>query len=231
MFKHELLPTVDGIQQVNFIDGKPVPRFYLYKGKRYTSCTTFIGQMLDEIDDNNTSLENWKKKVGEKTANEIRDRAAAKGTLLHEVCEDYILGKEDYLKGKLPTTKASFRPLKPILDSYINEVYGVEYQCISKKYKTAGTIDLVCKWNGVNAIVDFKTSRSIKKKKNILRYYLQATMYGEMIEEQFSIEIPKAIILITVENEKRIQKVEFDRKEFSRVLENLYQKYLKKTSN
>ena len=54
------------------------------EGNKYPSITTILSVR------NKSGLVEWRKRVGEKTANYIAGKAAARGTKVHHMCEDYL---------------------------------------------------------------------------------------------------------------------------------------------
>ena len=60
-------------------------RYYIIdENTKFPSVTTIIGEMTDK-----SGLEKWKKRVGEKQANEISKNSADRGTFMHELNERY----------------------------------------------------------------------------------------------------------------------------------------------
>ena len=192
LFEHQLLPNID-LPRVE-IDGK---RYYqLPDGSLAKSVTTAIGDSMDK-----KHLYEWRARVGEEEANKIANQAAVRGTALHSICEAYLMNELNYPKGTVPFNMFSFKQLRPYIDANINKVYGIEHRLYSTKLKAAGTADCICEWNNIPTIVDFKTSKKLKKEEWIQNYYLQATTYAMMVEELFNIHVPQFAIMITVDHE------------------------------
>jgi len=63
--------------------------------------------------------------------------------------------------------------------------------------KLAGTADCVAEYNGVQSIIDFKTSNKKKDESYIENYFLQATAYSIMWKELTSQTIPQIVILVS----------------------------------
>ncbi len=60
-------------------------RFYITsKGNHYPSITTVLSIRKKE------GLLEWRKRVGDKVANYVAGKAAARGTKVHHMCEDYL---------------------------------------------------------------------------------------------------------------------------------------------
>ncbi len=74
--------------------------------------------------------------------------------------------------------------------------------------------------DGKLSIIDFKTSRKLKKEEWITNYFIQATVYAMMFEWIYKIAVPQIVILITVDNEKTPQTFVMERSKYvDRVLE------------
>lgn len=185
-FKLSLLEK-KSLERVDTPDG----RFYtLPSGKRVPSVTTFL--RCNYI---NEHLEEWKKRVGPIKATEAAERGAKRGSKLHHICENYLLNNP-YEKNKIePLSWYSFIEMKRILDAHVEEIYGIEIPLYSEVLGLAGTADMVCKWNGELAIVDFKTSNWVKKENDILDYWYQTLIYSLMFQEMYGM-IPKKLVII-----------------------------------
>ncbi|NBX87552.1 MAG: hypothetical protein EBQ97_03415, partial [Bacteroidetes bacterium] len=66
----------------------------------------------------------------------------------------------------------------------------------------AGRVDLIAEWDGVLSVIDFKTSKKIKKTEDIQEHFAQCTAYAGMYEEHVSVPIDQIVIIMGVENEK-----------------------------
>ena len=144
-------------------------------------------------------IEQWKKRVGEKAANKISRQAANRGTNVHSLCEKFIANER--INGAMPDALAMFNSIKPIMEDNISDIYTQEASLYSDSLGVAGRVDLVAKWNGIPAIIDFKTSRKPKKEEWVLGYYLQTTGYSLMFEERYGVPIKQIVILIAVDGE------------------------------
>jgi ATP-dependent exoDNAse (exonuclease V) beta subunit len=193
IFEHEFY-TPFRLERV-VIDGK---RHYVTpEGGKYKSVTTILDEKLDK-----TALFEWRKRVGEAEAIKISTQAANRGTAIHNIAEQYLLNKESYPPGSMPANIDTFRKLRPIIDKHIGKIYGLEYYLYSDKLKTAGATDCIAEFDGVNSIIDFKTSKKPKKEEWIQSYFLQATAYALMAEERLPLVIPQIAIMIAVDHEE-----------------------------
>lgn len=210
-FRHRFVPEVELTRET--IDGQ---RFYvLPDGTKLKSVTTVLGEKLDK-----TSLLEWKKRVGEEEAKRISTQAARRGTAIHSMAEKYVLNESDIYNGQMPVNIETFKKIKTVLDSSVDTIMGVELPLFSRVLKCAGTTDLVCEFDGVLSIVDFKTSKKPKEAKWIEGYFLQSTVYSMMFEQIYSIKVPQICIIVAVDDEKTPQVFKLERKQFvNRVLE------------
>jgi genome maintenance exonuclease 1 len=165
-------------------------------GDKFRSVTTVLGDALDK-----TALLEWKKKVGEEEAQKITTQAARRGTAVHTLCENYVLNKDNYIENAVPSSVDSFLNIKSVLDFNVDNILGIETPLYSKALKTAGRCDLIAEYNGIPSVIDFKTSRKLKKEEWIESYFLQTTVYSMMFEQLYKIKIPQIVVIISVDPE------------------------------
>ena len=212
-FNHKFVPTVELTTET--IDGQ---RHYVLPDgvTKLKSVTTIIGERTDK-----TALLEWKKRVGEEEAQKISVQAARRGTAIHSIAERYVLNEEKFYGEKeMPINVESFKPIKQILDNHVDNIFGVEIPLYSKALGCAGRTDLVAEYDGVLSIIDFKTSKKMKKAEWIENYFIQATCYAMMFEWIYKIAVPQIVIIITVDDEKTPQVFKLERSQYvNRVLE------------
>ena len=182
----ESLPTEN-------IDGK---RYYVTPtGEKYPSVPSVTGLMSRK------GIQEWRKRVGAKTANKISTQAARHGTSAHQLFEDYIRNDnfEEKFKGAMPTTQQAFISLENQLNQ-IGTVHGLESPLYSHKLQLAGRVDCIAEWNGKLSVIDFKTSAKPKKEEWIQNYFIQETAYAKMFEELTGQRIESIVTLIAVSN-------------------------------
>ena len=188
-------------------------RFYVTpEGNEYPSITTVLSPR------NKEGLMKWRKRVGEKVANHICNKAATRGTKVHKMCEDFLNGEDmtHHKKDFLPY--CLFNELKDKTFDNINEVIGQEVTLYSDKYKVAGRTDLIAEYNGELSIVDFKTSTNERKDSYNENYYIQTAAYAEMFEELTGQSINQIVILVVTEN-GTVQEFIKDKQEYIPLLE------------
>ena len=194
-FKHLLVPSVD--LKTENIDGKR--HYVLPDGVTFLkSVTTVLSEKLDK-----TALLEWRKKVGEAEANRISTQAARRGTAIHSLAESYVMNEDmsEIYKKAMPVNVDSFKAIADILDQRCDNVLGVELALYSKALGCAGRTDLVAEFDGKVSIIDFKTSRKLKREDWIESYFLQATVYSMMFEWIYKISVPQIVLLIAVDDE------------------------------
>jgi genome maintenance exonuclease 1 len=165
-------------------------------GKKYPSITTVLSSY------NKKALFEWRARVGEEEANRIARKASNRGTKLHTVCENYLLGEISQMKmqSMMPDTKELFMQLRPFIDESVGRVFGIEQPLFSHELKIAGRCDCIAEWNGELAIIDYKSASREKTEDGILNYFMQCTAYAEMFEERTGLPINQIVVAIAVEN-------------------------------
>ena len=179
----------------NYVQGKQImdqgTRIYDVAGHRLPSVTTILSKTK-----NQNFLKEWKAKVGEKKAEEIKNLSSARGTAMHKYLESYIqeIGYEDFT-GIGNEAKSMAEKVIEIGLAPVDEYYGSE---VTMYYPGlyAGQTDLVCMHNGEDAIVDFKQSNRPKKKEWIEDYYLQIAAYAMAHDYVHKSKINKGVIMV-----------------------------------
>lgn len=176
------------------LDAETLPsgRVYHTPDGDYPSVTTVLSILSEE------AIAKWRKRVGEEEANRVGGRAAARGTQVHAIVERYL--KNEDTTGYLPHIRQSLENLKPILDKSIGTIYHLEAPLYSRHLGLAGRVDCVSQFDGVPSIVDFKTSKRVKKKENISNYFCQMAAYAIMWEERTGMPIVNTVIVMDVDD-------------------------------
>jgi hypothetical protein len=192
-FKHTLVPRWNLTTQM--INGQ---RFYVLPDgtTKLKSVTSVLSEKMDK-----TALLEWRAKVGEAEANRISNQATRRGNSIHNMAERYVLNEENYIQSEMPINVESFKPIKKALDDHVDNILGIELPLWSKALGCAGRTDLVAAYDGIASVIDFKTSKRLKKEEWIESYFLQSTIYSMMFERLYSIAVPQIVIIITVDDE------------------------------
>lgn len=212
-FRHEFidLPPISS-------DDTPNGRYYFTSDGKFPSVTTVIGWNKGD-----KWLKDWRARVGNAEADRISGFARTRGTAVHALAEKYLLNDPDWKEGAMPANLFSFLSIRGHLDRHLGTLFGVETPLWSPVLRTAGRTDLIAEWDGIPSVIDFKTSRRVKKREDITGYFVQKTCYGEMIEERVGLEIPQIVTVMMVDHEEPlifVEKREDHRDEMLRVFMN-----------
>jgi genome maintenance exonuclease 1 len=177
-------------------------KYFTPDGNAYPSITTVLSILGKE------EIIAWRQRVGEEEANKVSRQASTRGTAVHKLAEDYVDNKPDWKGKHMPSNIATFNTLRPILDAKLNNVWMQEAFLYSDKLKTAGQVDCIGEWDGVLSIIDFKTSKRVKKEEDITNYFIQMCFYAAAFLERTGIAIKQAVVVMAVDdNEPLIFKV------------------------
>jgi len=163
-------------------------------GCNYPSITTVLSILSRE------AIQAWRARVGPEEANKISRVASGRGTAVHDLLERYVNNDPDFAKGVMPHVMQSFHDVKEQLDTRLTTVYSQEAPLYSEHLGLAGRVDCVGVWDGKNSIVDYKTSRKLKKKEWISGYFMQCAAYAIMWEERTGMSIPNVVIIMAVDD-------------------------------
>ena len=185
-----LLEISDDYQQVTMPDS----RYYRRNGKYYPSITHVLSTYPK-----GKYFEDWLKKVGHASEHIVK-KAAAEGTQVHEMIEDWLNGKEItflYPDGnpKMPAhVWQMFLRFVDFWETYNPVLIEAEVHLFSDKLQVAGTCDLVCEleFNGKTErwIIDFKTSNHLQT-----TYDLQGALYAQCYEECYGKKVDRVGVL------------------------------------
>ena len=155
------------------IDGKR--KYMTPDGGAVASVTTILDATSDK-----SGLMAWRKRVGEKKAQEVVTEAAGVGTRMHKYLEDYVEFGEWPTPGGNPFAKKAHAMATQIRDHAmvdVDEIWGSEVPLYVPGI-FAGTTDLVGQYKGNPCIMDFKQTNKPKKPEWVEDYYLQLTAYA-----------------------------------------------------
>ena len=169
-------------------------RHYVTPNGTYPSVTTVLSKMLDK-----SGLDAWRKRVGEEQADNISRLAAARGTNVHNMCENYVRGEDVDLS--MPFNVTMFNQIKKVLDEHVDDIVGCELTLVSDELKIAGSCDLIALYDGKLSIIDYKTSSKNKMKQWIESYFLQTVLYSYMLWEMTGMMAKQCVIIIAVDEE------------------------------
>ena len=167
-------------------------RLYEIGDENLPSVTTILDAMSDK-----SAIIAWQKRIGMEEANRQKKEASGLGTATHKLVENYLLKEESKPKGNLVWQMAEkiSKPIITNLHVHMDELWGVECTLFYPGLY-AGTSDCVAVYRGEPAILDFKTSKKIKKREWIENYFLQCTAYALAHNQMFNTDIKNCYILM-----------------------------------
>jgi hypothetical protein len=174
-------------KQLTFLDS----RFYSTEDGGYVPSVTTILECYPK----GASYYNWLKENG-KDADEIRDEAGRRGSVVHKLTEDYDWGHEVNLVNKNGSIDyklsewAMFERYVDFRSRFQFVTNSIELNIIDKDLGYAGTIDRVINMNGEKILIDIKTSNAIYPS-----YWLQLAAYRKLLSDNLFPEVDKVGIL------------------------------------
>ena len=200
------LIDIEQLVQINE-DGKR--HYETPNGNKYPSVTTVLAVL------SKAAIQEWRNRVGEKTANRISRQSSSRGTNAHKIIERYISNEDNYINGSMPDSVELFKHIQPVLDKKIDNVRMIEGRLWSDEYKIAGTVDLIADWDGILSAIDWKTSLKHVNDDHpkLEKYKIQGTAYAKMFEERTGIEVPQIVVAIMVSGMNSIPSVKFSESE------------------
>lgn len=176
-------------------------RYYLIDSTWLPSVTSIIKII------NQDSINKWKTNIGIDNANIISKQAADRGTLVHSMCEQYLLKNSSFYSKLSNTIDNDSNNNDESIINYFNNAFipclnritnirALESVLFSKNYNFAGTVDCIAEFDNQLSIIDFKTSSKFKPKKYIPSYFIQTAAYALAYHEMTNILIENLVIII-----------------------------------
>ncbi|MBU38062.1 MAG: hypothetical protein CMA59_00905 [Euryarchaeota archaeon] len=168
-------------------------RFYKIDDVWMPSVTTVVGHQ------SKAGILKWQERVGFTKAEQIRRSSAWRGTQYHNLVENYLKNDvEEVEKGEgLPTYL--FRAARQTLDR-INNIHAIEAPLFSHNLRIAGRVDCIAEFDNELAIIDFKTTKSLKKPEHLEKFFVQEAAYAYMYYELTGVEVDKLVTLSVAED-------------------------------
>ena len=192
-----LVSKLKKANKYNYLEGKQITdeesgsRIYDFNGSRLPSVTTILGKTKDQ-----QFLKDWKAKVGEERAEQIKNLSSRRGTAMHKFLESHITGVGyDDLTEIGQAAKPMAEKIMEVGLTPVEKYYGSEVM-LHYPGLYAGSTDLVCNHNGLDTIIDFKQSNRPKKEEWIDDYFLQIAAYAMAHDYVYKSTIRQGIIMI-----------------------------------
>lgn len=160
-------------------------------GSAYPSVTTITGLHSAK------AIAEWRNRIGNEEANKISGRASARGTRIHQYCEDYLRGnifEADMFDREM------FNSIRPLLDQ-VDNIHCLEDQLYSDHLQVAGTVDCIAEFQGKLSVIDFKTASKPKDRDDIHNYFMQTAAYAVAFEERTNIPVGRLVIIMGIDND------------------------------
>lgn len=173
--------------QLTFLDS----RFYKTQDGNFVPSVTTVCECYPK----GAAYFNWLKEAG-KDADEIRDEAGRRGSVVHKLTELYDAGEEVRLvnpNGSIDyklNEWAMFERYVEFRSRFQFVTDCMELNIISKDLGYAGTIDRVITMNGEKILLDIKTSNAIYPS-----YWLQLAAYRSLLMNNAGKKVDKVAIL------------------------------------
>ena len=191
----------------------PDSRFYQRNGEYYPSVTHVLSCYPKGV-----HFEDWLKKVGY-ASEYIVKKAAEEGTQVHNLCEDYLNGKECSFLNQYgnpaypPNVWQMFLNFVDFWETHKPILIETEVHLFSDELKVAGTCDLICEIDGKIWLLDVKTSNMMHN-----TYPLQTAIYGHCYKECYGVDVDNYGILWLKSTKRRLNKEKMSGKGWEVVL-------------
>ena len=193
----DLVSSLKKANKYNYLEGKQITdeesgsRIYDFNGSRLPSVTTILGKTKDQ-----QFLKDWKAKVGEERAEQIKNLSSRRGTAMHKFLESHITGVGyDDLTEIGQAAKPMAQKIIEVGLTPISEYYGSEVM-LHYPGLYAGSTDLVCLHNDMESIIDFKQANRPKREEWIEDYFLQIAAYAMAHDYVYKSSIKQGVIMI-----------------------------------
>jgi genome maintenance exonuclease 1 len=170
-------------------------RYYLDSNNNPVPSVTTV---LSKTSKSSIQIDQWRTRVGNEEADRIIKQSTDIGTMVHEALENYLNNKNWNNFSSNNDGQIAKNISNKFIDSgldRINEIWGLEAGLMLDNLY-AGTADCIGIFNGVSSIIDFKTSKKIKKREWIGDYFLQGCAYANAHNVMFETNIKQVVILM-----------------------------------
>lgn len=165
-------------------------------GAQYPSVTNVLSILPKP------ELAAWKASVGEVEAAKVSERATRYGSLAHSRMEHYVDGADpDTFTFGNPRQLITFEAFRTAIDAHCTNVIAQEIFLYSDVLRMAGACDLVGDWDGIPAVIDYKTSGRHVFPEEIEHYFVQLGSYAAMLHERYGL-VRKLLVIVMAVNEE-----------------------------
>lgn len=160
----------------------PNGRVYDYKhtGTWAPSITTCIDFFFG------SPFKEWRAIVGDEIADDVSHRATVLGEILHDYAEKFLKNPEKELPKDDVSGYKLFMQLKPFFDENNVQVLATErvvFHSFVEHQPVAGRYDCLAIVNNIPSIIDFKTAKDKRTKKECIKYFTQIAFYAAALKK------------------------------------------------
>ena len=177
-------------------------RHYTLNNQILVSVSSVLKMTKSESE--KASLKAWQDRIGFKESLRIKNEAAQRGTEMHSLIENFLLGKSnlnlfEQEKEKSHPQKMADLIISEGLKNKLSEINGVE--CVlyyPGPMGFAGTSDLIGIWDNIPSVIDFKQKNSIMKESydSLQTYFIQLGAYSLAHNTVYGSSITQGVILL-----------------------------------
>ena len=177
-------------------------RHYTLNNQILVSVSSVLNMTKSESE--KESLKAWQDRIGFKESLRIKNEAAQRGTEMHSLIENFLLGRSnlnlfEQEKEKSHPQKMADLIISEGLKNKLSEINGVEcvlYYPGPKGF--AGTSDLIGIWDNIPSVIDFKQKNSIMKESydSLQTYFMQLGAYSLAHNTVYGSSITQGVILL-----------------------------------
>jgi len=189
-------------------------RHYVINDEKLPSVTTILS--ATQSAEKRASLEKWKREKGEAVAEQIKNTAANRGSIMHHIIESYLLGQRHADLSDLGKQAGVMAQTiyNEGLEGCMDEIWGSEVALYYPELY-AGATDLVGVYEGKEAIVDFKQSNKPKRREYVEDYFTQLVAYAMAHNTIYGTKINKGVVLMCTKD-NYFQRFVVEGQEFNR---------------
>ena len=177
-------------------------RHYKINNQMLPSVTAILSMTRSESE--KESLAAWQEKIGLKESLRIKNEAAQRGTEMHSLIENFLLGRSnlnlfEQEKEKSHPQKMADLIISEGLKNKLSEINGVECVVHYPEPKGfAGTSDLIGIWDNIPSVIDLKSKNSIMKESydSLQTYFIQLGAYSLAHNTVYGSSITQGVILL-----------------------------------
>ena len=167
--------------------------FYKIDDQWMPSITTVVGNQSKH------GILQWQKRVGFAEAEKVRRAAAWRGTQYHNLVEKYLKNELEEVEKSEGLPTYLFRSARETLNR-ISNIHAIEAPLFSRTLGVAGRVDCIAEFDNELAIIDFKTTKNLKKEEHLEKFFVQEAAYAYMYYELTGVEVEKLVTLSVAED-------------------------------